>query len=248
MWIWGRLVVFLPDIDRTMSEAWPNVLVVLGSESGVVRPLVEDLVREIPTVRVYARTTPTPSSGCVDIQSIRDIPSAITQLVPHSPRIGFLGAAFKRQNSLFHSTSAEELHDMIDTNITLYVDAVSVLLPLMIREKYGRLVYLSSFRSENPVRGTTMYSAGKAFGETFFSAIGKEYGRFGVSSVSIRMGYFEGGMFDDYDDEAKRHARSSVSMNRLGSTDDLLASVRACFSQPYLNSGVIELNGGLNLG
>lgn len=231
-----------------MTDTTPNVLVVLGSESGVIRPIVSDLAREIPVVRVYSRTVPSESDRCVDIQSVDEIPSAVNRLVPTSPRIGLVGAAFKRQNGLFLSINRRELHDMIDTNIKLYVDAVSVLLPIMIREKFGRFVYLSSFRAENPVKGTTVYSASKAFGETFFSAIGKEYGRFGISSVSIRMGYFEGGMFDDYDEDMKKNARLSVSMNRLGSHDDLSMAIRTCLAQPYLNSGVIELNGGLNLG
>ncbi len=231
-----------------MNEVGPNVLVVLGSESGVVRPLVSELARDMPVVRVYSRTVPAPSDRCIDIQSVEEIPSAIARSVPESPRVAFLGAAFKRQNSLFLATDRHELHDMIDTNITLYVDVMSLLLPVMVKEKFGRIVYLSSFRANNPVRGTTIYSASKAFGEALFSAIGKEYGRFGISSVSIRMGYFEGGMFDDYDDETKKNAKRSVSMNRLGSHDDLTAALRSCFVQPYLNSGVIELNGGLNLG
>ena len=248
MWFRSRLVVIMFGLDRQMSEAGPNILVALGSEGGVMRPLVADLSHEIPVVRVYSRTVPKQSDSCIDIQSVEEIPSAISQLVPESPRIAFVGAAFKRQKDLFVSTDRSELHDMINTNITLYVDAMAVLLPIMIRERFGRIVYLSSFRAGSPVRGTTIYSASKAFGETFFSAIGKEYGRFGISSVSIRMGYFEGGMFDDYDEHARKNATQSVSMKRLGSQTDLAAAVRSCFAQPYLNSGVVELNGGLNLG
>lgn len=238
----------MSGLDRQMSEVEPNVLVVLGSESGVIRRLVPQLAQDMPVVRVYSRTVPAPSDRCIDIQSVDEIPSAIARLVPDSPRIAFMGAAFKRQNSLLLAVNRSELHDMIDTNITLYVDAMSLLLPVMVQEKFGRIIYLSSFRAGSPIRGTTMYSASKAFGETFFSAIGKEYGRFGISSVSIRMGYFEGGMFDDFDEDTKKHALRSVSMNRLGCHEDLEATVRMCFTQPYLNSGVIDLNGGLNLG
>ena len=107
---------------------------------------------------------------------------------------------------------------------------------------------MSSFRSVSPVRGTTLYSASKAFGETFMSGVGKEYGRFGVSAVNIRMGYFTSGMMEDLDEEEQKKARKAVAMNRFGSADDLERAIRFALETPYLNSGVIELNGGLNLG
>ena len=58
----------------------------------------------------------------------------------------------------------------------------------------GCFIYLSSFRSQKPTKGTILYSASKAFGETFFKGIGIEYGRFNITSHLIRMGAFEGKM------------------------------------------------------
>jgi 3-oxoacyl-[acyl-carrier protein] reductase len=233
-----------------MTEERPNVLVVLGPEGGVMKPVVENLALDCPMVRVYHRTVPTPSRNCVDIAGASEIPGAVSSLVKHgeTPRVGMIGAAFARQKALFVNLDSNSISNMLATNISLYVEAASLLLPLMMRSKFGRFVYLSSFRAASPVRGTTLYSASKAFGETFMSGIGKEYGRFGISTVNIRMGYFSSGMMDDLDEEEQKKAKRTVAMNRFGTVNDLEKTIRFALETPYLNSGTIELNGGLNLG
>jgi 3-oxoacyl-[acyl-carrier protein] reductase len=233
-----------------MSAPIPNILVILGSESGVIRPVVESLVRDFYLVRVYNKTVPTPLQNCVDIGNASDILDAVSSLSKdgETPRIGLIGAAFARQKALLVDLDTKSIANMLATNINLYVEVATLLLPMMIRSKFGRFVYLSSFRAANPVRGTTLYSASKAFGEAFMTGIGKEYGRFGVSSVNIRMGYFLSGMMDELDEDEQKDARRAIALNRFGTGDDLDRAIRFALQTPYLNSGVIELNGGLNLG
>lgn len=227
-----------------------NLIVVLGSESGVIKPVIQSLSNEIKIIRVYNQTVPEPLLNCTDVHGLVELASCLDdfEIGPDDQRIGFIGAAFARQASLFVNESADNLKRMVDVNINLYVDSLSTLLPRMIRTKFGRLIYLSSFRAINPIRGTTLYSASKAFGESLFSGIGKEYGRFNISTSTIRMGFFDAGMMDDYQEEAKSKAKQSISLNRLGASSDLESAITFCLDNPYLSSGVIELNGGLNLG
>jgi len=228
----------------------PNVIVVLGSESGVIKPVVESLSAKCHVVRIYNQTVPEPNVNCTDIMGISSLNECLNQLIinPEQQRLGFIGAAFKRQNSLFINESVPNLKSLLETNISLYVECLSILLPRMVNAGYGRLIYLSSFRSINPVRGTSIYAASKAFGETLFAGIGKEYGRFNISSVSIRMGYFESGMMDDYETSKQATARKTIALNRFGKAEDLLAAINFAFACEYISSGVVELNGGLNLG
>lgn len=233
-----------------MSESKPNVIVVLGSESGVIKPVVELFAETFKVVRIFNQTIPKPLKNCIDIAGLTELDHCLEKLEinPNDQRIGFIGAAFARQNLLFVNESSESLNEMIKTNVSLYIESLSILLPRMIRSKFGRLVYLSSFRASDPVRGTTVYSASKAFGETLFSGIGKEYGRFNISALAIRMGYFENGMMGDYPTEKQKTLRPTISFNRFGNDKDLMSAIDFAFDNPYLSSGVIDLNGGLNLG
>lgn len=113
----------------------------------------------------------------------------------------FLGAAFKSQTSLMVGTSEEEIAQLAKTNIENYISLTSSLLPQMLSIRNGIFIYLSSFRSEVYTKGAALYSATKAFGEAYFAALGDEYGKAGVRSSSIRMGYFEGRMVTSMDAE-----------------------------------------------
>jgi NADP-dependent 3-hydroxy acid dehydrogenase YdfG len=232
------------------NSSRPNVVIILGSQSGVIKPVVESLAQECQVVRLFNRNLPEPMENCVDVGEIGRLSECLDNLPiePQQQRLGFIGAAFAKQSSLFINETFESLNLQITTNITLYLDVMSQLLPRMVRVKYGRSVYLSSFKASSTGKGTSIYSASKAFGETFFSGLGKEYGRFNVSASSIRMGYFEGGMMSDYDEDQKKKAKQTVSMNRFGNSTDLLNAINFIFDTPYVSSGVIELNGGLNLG
>lgn len=233
-----------------MKTDKPNLIVVLGSESAVIKPVIKSLSSETKIIRIYNQSIPEPLLNCTDVHGLVKLASCLDdfEIAPDDQRIGFIGAAFARQTSLFVNETGDNLKRMVDVNIILYVESLSILLPRMIRTKFGRLIYLSSFRATNPIRGATIYSASKAFGETLFSGIGKEYGRFNISTSTIRMGFFDSGMMEDYDAGQQSKAKKIISFNRLGTSTDLESVITFCLDNPYLSSGVIELNGGLNLG
>lgn len=141
---------------------------------------MESLAKECQVVRLFNQTVPEPLENRTDAKETNHLAQCLDslQINPDDQRIGFIGATFARQNSLFVNETEESLNLQVATNIRLYLSVVSQLLPRMVKAKYGHSVYLSSFRTDSPVKGTTLYAVSKAFGETFFSGLGKEYGRF----------------------------------------------------------------------
>ena len=73
-----------------------------------------------------------------------------------------------------------------------------------------------------------------------------EYGMFNVTSHIIRMGYFDGRLLDTLSKEKKTEITKRISKGRLGNSKDLIDLVRFLEDHDYTNSGVIELNGGLD--
>jgi len=150
------------------------------------------------------------------------------------------------QNRLLIQETAESVNLQIEANVLNYVRMTHTLLPHMVRSRFGRFVYLSSFRTKAVVRGTSIYSASKAFGEAFFRSVGIENGRFGVTSASIRMGYFAGGLLSDVSVERLAALKSQTSLGRLGTPEDLSMAISYVLNSEFTNGGVIELEGGLS--
>ena len=127
-----------------------------------------------------------------------------------------------------------------------YLTLTHFLIPKMLKIKSGQFIYLSSFRSQQTSKGTSIYSASKAFGEKFFEIIGKEYGSRGVYSTSIRMGYFNGKMLDKMDPKIAENLLNNIANKRLGNSKDLKEAVEYIINNNYTNGSVMDLTGGIN--
>ena len=138
-----------------------------------------------------------------------------------------------------------KLKNMIETNIANYVEYSHFLLPYMLKLQAGQFIYLSSFRAVHTSKGTSLYSASKAFGEKFFEILGKEYGSKGVFSTSIRMGYFDGKMLSDLDEKISNELIYNIANRKLGSSEDLNKTIEYVIQNNYTNASIIELTGGI---
>lgn len=220
--------------------------VVYGSQSRLLAKTVDALSGTL--VRIYHQSVPKPRQGAYDISNSDELPGVLEILKAKYGRLGivFIGAAFVAENKLFASLNRADIDRSLATNITNYVTIIHSVIPVMVAERYGRLVFISSFRSQNPTRGIALYSAAKAFGERFFSTLGVEYGRLGITSCILRLGYFDGRMVDELSENQKQEIISKISLRRLGQGDDLRRAIDFVVENEYLNGGVIDIQGGID--
>jgi NAD(P)-dependent dehydrogenase (short-subunit alcohol dehydrogenase family) len=225
-------------------------IILYGSES----ELIKELYRPgdgLVLVRVYGSNPPPTNNGCINIDGrsnslVADILNVVSE-AKKGDQIIFIGAAFLSDNALLVSLKAEEVDLLLALNVISYVRLVSSLLPIMVRIRSGNFIYLSSFRANNPTKGAIIYSASKAFGETFFIGVAREYGRFGVTCNALRMGYFDGRILSSLGgDEAIDKVKRRSAIRRLGSADDLRKAILFCIDSPYATGGILEINGALD--
>lgn len=230
-----------------MNNIQPNCFVIFGSESGVIKNFVESIHESSSIIRIFNDKVPIPKKNCLDVSDFNDLGEALKSLPPvASSRLAFVGAASLSQSALFLAEPLDKLLKIVDVNINSYIKIVHTLLPHMIKYKYGRLVYLSSFRAEHRARGSSVYSASKSFGESFFSSIGKEFGNLNIISSSIRMGFFEGKMSDVISKELMDLYLKRVALRRKGSALELSSAIWFALNNSYTNGGILELDGGIS--
>lgn len=221
-----------------------TLYIVYGSEADVLTHFLENC--DGLKLKIYNNRIPRHEKNTISCQ-INNFTEALEEMMQlHKiKKICFIGAGFLEQSKLLLQESSESIDAQIQTNIKNYIQLTNLLLPYMMKRKFGRFIYLSSIRSEIGGQGTCIYSASKAFGETFYKVIGQEYGRFGITTGSIRMGYFETRMLNKYDPELKDAKWKKIGLGRFGISKDLTRSIKHIIDSDYINSGVIDLNGGL---
>jgi 3-oxoacyl-[acyl-carrier protein] reductase len=225
-----------------------KVTIIYGSESNILENYYNE--KQDCIIRLYNNRVPQPKKNCIDIkfssQNFSILKNELDKILPNIKKLIFLGVAFASDKNLLKLSSEQDIDELISVNINNYIKLSKFVLEYMLKVKSGKFIYLSSFRSQNPTRGTAIYSASKAFGESFFKTLGMEYGMFNVTSHIIRMGYFDGRLLDTLSKEKKTEITKRISKKRLGNSKDLIDLVRFLEDHDYTNSGVIELNGGLD--
>ena len=225
-----------------------KLIVVYGSESDLISDyLVKN--KNCKIIRIYNNNIPNSEENCIDLNINDNILFNIKKNIDHIENVDdiiFIGLAFKAENKLIYDLDDKLIDDLISTNISNYVNITKCLLPEMINLRKGSFIYLSSFRSTMSTRGAVVYSASKAFGEQYFSGLGKEYGRFNITSHILRMGYFDGRILDTLGSKKIKEIQKKISLNRLGNKFDITNTIEYCLENRYTNSGIIEINGGID--
>lgn len=120
-------------------------------------------------------------------------------------------------------------------------------LPLMRKNNWGRIIFISSIVAQTGFVGTSAYAASKAGLLGLTKSLAKEVASKGITINAIALGYFNVGMIDDVPDEMQKNIIESIPKKELGSPLQLFETVQFILSEnsDYLTGQTINLNGGL---
>jgi 3-oxoacyl-[acyl-carrier protein] reductase len=159
-----------------------------------------------------------------------------------------LNLAGLNYDSMVHkinSGNIDKINDLIDVNIKGAINLVSSCLKQMRDNKYGRIILISSVLSEKNVMGTAIYSASKSFLDKFVKNISQENIKYGITSNTIQLGYFDGGMTYRIPEDYIHVVKQEIGLNRFGSIDELSNTVEYFIENEYVTGINLKIDGGL---
>ena len=117
----------------------------------------------------------------------------------------------------------------------------------MIRQRYGRIINLSSVVGQMGNVGQSLYAASKAGIIGFTKSIARELASRGVTVNAVAPGFIETDMTANFAGKAARGISSLDSLGRFGSCDEV-AEMVVFLAGPgagYITGQVLNVNGGL---
>jgi 3-oxoacyl-[acyl-carrier protein] reductase len=119
-------------------------------------------------------------------------------------------------------------------------------LRLMMRARYGRLVYLSSLAAVIGNQGQASYAASKAGLHGLANAVAQEYASYNVRTVVLAPGLLDAGLGDALDPDTRRR-KAARSLLGIGSAAEVAATISflASSDADYINATVIHHDGGI---
>jgi 3-oxoacyl-[acyl-carrier protein] reductase len=186
-----------------------------------------------------------------DIADVGFLQSMVTGIVEKEGRIDILiNSAGICPRTPVLAIYPEEWKRVMEINLTSVFFLSQAVMEIMIRQKSGTIVNLSSIAGKNG--GTTVgahYSASKAAIECLTKTFAKTGAPYGIRVNAVAPGIIDTSMQDTVTTEQMEHFHRTIPMKRLGTPDEVAGMIVALASDQasYITGTNIDIDGGLNI-
>lgn len=147
---------------------------------------------------------------------------------------------------LFDATTDGQWNDVMGTNLTGTFNCCREVLPHMLKNKYGRIINISSVWGQVGASCEAVYSASKSGIIGLTKALAKEYALSGITVNCVAPGVIDTDMMSRFSDEEKTEICDGVPMGRMGTPEETAFAVSffADENASYITGQVLGVNGG----
>src|SRR5262249_40931030 len=159
---------------------------------------------------------------------------------------GWVNNAGVARPALLVTAETADIRAQIDTNLLGPVLCARAVLPIMLQQRRGVIVNVTSVAAERPYRGQAVYAAAKGALAAFTRALAVEYGPKGIRACAVAPGPIETTMLDGARALGEAELLARTPQRRLGHPFEVaelcafLLSDRAA----YINGSVHHVDGG----
>ncbi len=172
-----------------------------------------------------------------------------TDILNGNPDVLVNNAGITRDNLSLRMTS-KEWNEVLNLNLTSTFLLCKFSLKKMLKNKFGKIVNITSVVGHTGNVGQANYAASKSGIIGFSKSLALEYAKKNININCISPGFIQTQMTDKIDAKFKETIISKIPSNRLGSTEDVANAVIFLSSDlaNYITGETIHVNGGMYLG
>jgi 3-oxoacyl-[acyl-carrier protein] reductase len=155
------------------------------------------------------------------------------------------------RDRLIMRMSAADWDEVLSVNLRGTFLPTRFAVPLMVRQRYGRIVNVSSVVGLSGNPGQANYAASKAGQIGLAKAVAREVASRNITVNSVAPGFIEsadfGGMTADLTDEQRQQILTRIPAGRFGTAEEVAAAVLYLVSPgaSYITGQTLTIDGGL---
>jgi len=184
----------------------------------------------------------------LDVSSLSSLENFVLSLQQddNMPSILINNAAITRDNLLLRMKE-DEWQSVIDTNLSSVFRLSRACLRAMMKNRWGRIINISSVVASTGNAGQVNYSAAKAGVEAFTRSLAAEIGSRQITVNAVAPGFIDTDMTRNLPDVQRNLLLEKIPLQRLGQPDDIAAVVGFLASDEasYITGQTIHVNGGM---
>lgn len=147
---------------------------------------------------------------------------------------------------LIIDTTAEEWDELMAVHVRSAFLCAKHVLPCMLRQRFGRIINVTSMWGQVGAANEVAYSTAKAALHGFTKALAKEVGPMGVTVNAVAPGVIRTRMIASYSEETVAELQELTPRDQLGTPHDVARTVRflADDAAHFITGQIIGVNGG----
>ena len=153
--------------------------------------------------------------------------------------------ANSNSNIILNKTSKELLDD-INSNFLNFHEIVKLVLPHMLSQNWGRIIFFGSSRALKTDVGLAGYSSGKYASLGYCKTLSKEYARYGITSNYLSLGLFNSPLYQSLSSKIKKDLINNTDTRSLGDYLSILNAINFLINSKYVTGSLIPIDGGFN--
>lgn len=227
------------------------MFVLTGASGGIGHMLIPSLLETDDLLGVYHSKRPDFNS-CeglyleqLDIRNPEKIRGFVERLQPQLKKISLLHFAVENIDGLALTFKEEDWDRVFSVNLKGNFSLTRCLLPIMIQNKWGRIIHISSIVGFHGTPGTIAYASSKTGLLGMSRVLAKEYGRYGITSNVLNLGYFDVGLIHQLSEEKRKGLLKQIPSKSFGSVSNIVSAIHFLMEADYVNGAVIDIDGGL---
>jgi len=185
-----------------------------------------------------------------DVADFETVKTMFADITKEYGRIDILvnNAGITKDN-LILKMSEEEFDAVINTNLKGVFNCLKQASRIMLKQKEGRIINISSISGVVGNPGQANYCAAKAGVIGITKSLAKELGSRGITVNAVAPGYINTDMTAVLKDDLKEKVTELIPLKRLGEVEDIAETVAFLASDKasYITGQTIQVDGGLGM-
>ena len=183
-----------------------------------------------------------------DVADFNQVQSAIKAIVAESGSIDILvNNAGITRDGLVARMKEDDWDSVLDTNLKGAFSCAKAVVKPMMKNRWGRIVNISSIVGFSGNGGQVNYAAAKAGMGGLTKSLAREFASRKITVNCVAPGYIVTEMTQELDEGVKEKMLSEIPLAALGEADDVAAAVEYLVSEQagYVTGQTIHVNGGM---
>ena len=206
---------------------------------------LDELAQEITTAGGKA------AAFAIDVAEEEQIKSGIKAALAHFGKVDILvnNAGITRDQLVMRMKRAD-WDAVLNTNLTSAYLCIQQVIGSMLKQRWGRIINISSVFGQTGQAGQANYAASKAGLIGLTMAMAREVASRNITCNAVAPGFIETSMTAVLSEEFKQNAVKMIPLGRVGTPEDVANAVSFLASEEasYITGHVLNVNGGMLMG